>query len=123
MVGKEEEKGNLNTLGGGQVRVTATVALEQPGYFQFAEVVTELIQGVSLRGELEGSEYSFVDLFGGPAADRIAAMQENLQQSDHPSVVDLDARVTDGAYVDGEGEALEQAKAGPGQGKRGRGSR
>ncbi len=69
----------MNALGGEQVRVTAAVSLKQSVPFQLAQVVTELIQPIGFRRELERGEDGFVDLFGGPAADGIAAMQQNLQ--------------------------------------------
>lgn len=74
---------------------------------QFAEVVTELIQTVGFGRELERGEDGFVDLFGRPAADGVAAMEENLQQSDNPGVVDFDSGIAYGADGDGQGEPLQ----------------
>ena len=47
--------------------------------FEFAEIVAELAEPVCLRGKLERGEDGLVNLFGGPAADGVTTMQENLQ--------------------------------------------
>ena len=51
-----------------------------------------------------------MDLFGGPAADGVAAMQQNFQQPDDPGVVDFDAGIADRADGDGQGDPLQQRK-------------
>ncbi len=73
---EEEEERDVNARGGEQVRLTAAVSLKQSVPFQLAQVVTELIQTVGFGRELELGEDGFVHLFGGPAADGIAAMQQ-----------------------------------------------
>ena len=78
--------------------------------FELAQVVAELVQSVCFRGELERGEDCLVNLFGGPAADGTAVMQENLQQPDDPGVVDFDAGITDRADGDGQGDPLQQRK-------------
>ena len=78
-VKKEEQECNLNALGGEQVRVTAGVTLEESVSFQLAQIVAELVQAVSFRREVESGDDGLVDLFSRPAADGIAAVQENLQ--------------------------------------------
>jgi hypothetical protein len=47
--------------------------------FEFAQIVAELVQAVSLRRKLERGEDGGVNLVAGPTADGIAAVQENLQ--------------------------------------------
>jgi hypothetical protein len=43
--------------------------LQQIVPFQFAYIVTELVEAVGFGGKLKGGENGLVDLFGGPAAD------------------------------------------------------
>ena len=52
-----------------------------------------------------------MDLFGGPTADGSAAVQEHLQQSDDPDVMDFDAGITDRADSDGQGQPLQQRES------------
>ena len=59
--------------------------------FEFAQVVAELVQTVGFRGKLEGGEDGLVNLFGCPAADGTAVMEENLQEPNDPNVVVLAA--------------------------------
>ena len=51
-----------------------------------------------------------MNLFGSPAADGTAAMQENLQKPDDPRVVDFDSGITDRADGDGQGNPLQQGE-------------
>ena len=37
--------------------------------FEFTQVVAQLVDAVASVGELEGGDYSLMDLLGGPAAD------------------------------------------------------
>ena len=75
---------------------------------QLAQVVAELVEAVGFGGEVEGGEDGFVDLFGRPAADGGATVQENLHQADDPRVVDFDSGITDGADGDRQGQPLQQ---------------
>ena len=59
---------------------------------EFAEIVTQLVQPVRVDRVLKRGQDGLVDLLGGPAAERVAAVQENLQQTNEPSVVDFDSR-------------------------------
>ena len=63
--------------------------------FEFAQIIAELVQSVCFRGKLERGDDGLVNLFGGPAPDGSAVMQENLQKADDPQVMDLDAGITD----------------------------
>ena len=83
------------------VGVAAAIALDQRVSFEFAEIVTQLVQPVRFGGELKGDQEGFVDLLGGPAADGVAAVQENLQQADDPGVMDFNAGKAD--RTDGDG--------------------
>src|SRR5690242_19701459 len=49
-----------------------------------------------------------VNVFGAPAAEIVAPMQQNLEQSDEASLMELDTRIADRADGDGQGEALQQ---------------
>ena len=51
-----------------------------------------------------------VNLLGGPAADGVAAVQENLDQPDDPHVLDFDSRIADRADSDGQSQPLQQGK-------------
>ena len=62
--------------------------------FEFAQIVAELIESVCVRGELEAGDDRFVDLFGGPAADSAAVMQQDFEKTDDPGVMDFDTGVT-----------------------------
>ena len=108
LVEEQEQERDLNAFGGEAVGVAAAVALQQAVAFEFAQIVAELVQAVGFRGELEGGEDGLVNLFGGPAADGIAAMQQHLQQADDPGVVDFDAGIADRADGDGQGDPLQQ---------------
>ena len=90
---EEEQERNLEALGGQTVGIATTVAFYKRMPLQFAEIVAKLVQSVGFGGKLERSENSFVDLFGGPAADGIPTMQKNLQYADHPHVVDFNAGI------------------------------
>ena len=65
-------------FGGEAVGVAGAVALDQSVTLELAQIVAQLVQTVSLFGEMEGGEDGLVDLLGGPAADVSAAVQENL---------------------------------------------
>ena len=77
---------------------------------ELAQVIAELVEAVGLFGQVEGGEDGLVDLPGAPAAEVVAAVEEDLQQADHPRVVDFDSRIADGADSDGQGDALEQGE-------------
>ena len=49
-----------------------------------------------------------MNLFGCPATDGVAAVQERLQQPDDPCVVDLDSGIADGPDAAGQGQPLEE---------------
>ena len=66
------------------------VALKQSVGFQFAEVVTKLIESVAVGGEAEGSEESGVDVFGAQAAHCCTSVQEDLHQADDAGVMNPD---------------------------------
>ena len=51
-----------------------------------------------------------MDLFGGPASDRTAVMQENLKKPDDPHIMDFDAGIANRADGDGQGDPLQQRK-------------
>jgi len=61
-------------------------------------------------GELECGEDGLVNLLGGPVADGSAAVQEHLQASDDPGVLDLDAGIPHRTDSDRQGQSLQQGK-------------
>ena len=75
---------------------------------QLPQVVAELIQAVGVGGEFESSEYGLVNLFGRPAADSGATMQEYFHQADDPWFMDLDSGITDGANGHRQCQSLQQ---------------
>ena len=79
---KKKEQGNLNPFGSEMVGVAGVVALQQAVPLELAQVVAELVQAVGAVGKVEGGEDGVVDLFGGPAADMTAAMEEDFEQAD-----------------------------------------
>ena len=109
-VKEQEEQGDLNPFWGETVGVAGSVTLQQPVGFELAQVVTELVQPVGAVGEVEGGEDGVVDVLGGPAADLITAVQEDLEEADDAGLVDLDPRIADRADGDWKAEAREQRK-------------
>ena len=89
-VEEQKEQGNLNPFGSEMVGVAGIVALQQAVPLELAQVVAELVQAVGAVGKVEGGEDGVVDLFGGPAADMTAAMEEDFEQADNARIVDLD---------------------------------
>jgi len=79
LVEEQEQERHLHAFGGEPVSVVGTVAFEQGVAFEFAQIVAELVQPVSMSRKLKRTENSLVDLLGSPAADRIAAMEEDFQ--------------------------------------------
>ena len=69
LVKEEKQQCDLDALGGEKVAVAAAVALQQAVTFQFAEIVTELVQAVGGCRELKAGQHGIVDLLGCPAAD------------------------------------------------------
>jgi len=59
-------------------------------------------------GKMETGKDGLVDLGGSPASQAGSSVQENFHQPDHAGVLDLDTRKLDGAYLDGEGQALQE---------------
>ena len=57
--------------------------------FQLAQIVAQLVQTIRWFGETEGGADGLVDFLRGPAADVSAAMQQNLEEPNDSSVVDL----------------------------------
>lgn len=59
-------------------------------------------------GKMETGEEGLVDVSGSPASQAGSSVQENFHQPDHAGVLDLDTRKLNGAYLDGEGQALQE---------------
>ena len=107
---EQEQERDVNSLDRQSVSVAATVAFEQSRAFEFTEIVTKLVESVLFRGKLERGDDGLMNLFGGPAADGAAVMQENLQQSDDPRVMDFDAGIANGADEDRQSDLPQQGK-------------
>jgi hypothetical protein len=95
LVEEQEEERDVNAFGGQPVGIASAVALQQSVTFEFAEVVAELVQSIVFRRKLEGGDDCLVNLFGGPAANGRAVVQQDFAQADDPSVMDLDAGIAD----------------------------
>jgi hypothetical protein len=80
-----------------RIGITAALAFDQAMTFQFPQVVAELIETVGFGGKFEGGEYGLMNLFGSPAADCGATMQEYFHQAGDPRFMDLDSGITDGS--------------------------
>ena len=59
--------------------------------FEFAEVVTELGEGIVFGDELEGGKDGLMDLSGRPPAELGAAVEQHLHEAEHAGVLNLDA--------------------------------
>ena len=79
LVEEQEQECDLDAFCRELVGVAAALALQQTVALQFAQVIAELVQAVGFGGKLERGENGLVDLFGGPAADGGAAVQEDFQ--------------------------------------------
>ncbi len=79
LVEEQEQQRHLQAFSGEAVGITRAIALKQPVPFQLAQIIAELVQAVAVGGELKRGEDGLVNLFGSPAADSVAAMQEDLQ--------------------------------------------
>jgi hypothetical protein len=110
LVEEQEQNRHLDALGRELIGVAAAIAFQQTMAFEFAQIVAQLVQSVSFRGELKRGQNGCMDLFGGPAADGVSAMQQNFQQPDDPGIVDLDAGITDRADSNGQCDPLEEWK-------------
>ena len=78
--------------------------------FEFAEVITELGQGVVCGCELEGGEHGLVDLTEAPSTQLGAAVEQNFHEAEHAGVLDLNARDFGVSRGDGQSQTLEQGK-------------
>ena len=78
-VEEQEQERDVDAFGSETVGITSAIALEKSVTFQLAEIVTELVQSVGLGGKLECSDDDLVNLFGSPAADGVASVQQHLQ--------------------------------------------
>ena len=107
---EQEEQGDLNPFWGETVGVAGSVTLQQPVGFEFAQVVTELVEPVGAVGEVEGGEDGVVDLLG-PAADLTTAVQEDLEEADDTGVVDLDSGIADRVMVIGRPRRCSSGKS------------
>ena len=76
---KQEEQCDVDALCRELIGIAPAIASEQAVTFQFAQVVSKLVQSVGFRGKLKRGQNGLVDLFGGPAADSVATMQQDFQ--------------------------------------------
>jgi hypothetical protein len=74
----------------------------------FSQVVAKSIQTVGFFGKLKTLENDLVNVLGAPVAEIVAAVQQNLHESDDARLVDLDTRIVNRACGDRQGDALEQ---------------
>src|SRR5712691_3886478 len=107
-VKEDEHRRDPDALVGEAIAVPAPFAFDQPMSLHLPQVVPQLREGVTLAGQSECGQHSGMDLGGAPAGELGARVEQDLHQSDHPSVVHLDA--WDSGATDGHRscEALEQ---------------
>jgi len=106
LVKEQKQQRDMHAFGGETVGVATAIAFQQAVPFELAQIVAELVQPVALCRELKGSEDGFMSLFGCRAADGVAAMQQDFQQTNNPGVLDFDFWNADGADIDGQGQFL-----------------
>ena len=107
LVEEQKQQCDLHAFRGEPVGIAAAIALEKSMAFQFAQIVAELIQTVSIGRELKRGEHGCVDLLGGPASHGGSSVKENLQQTDDTDVLDPDAWMADRAFGDWQGKPLQ----------------
>ena len=76
--------------------------------FEFSQVVAELVKAVGFFGKLETLKNNLVNVSGSPAAEAVAAMEQNFQQPDDASLTDLDTGVINRADSERQGDTLQQ---------------
>ena len=76
--------------------------------FEFSQVVAELVKAVGFFGKLETLKNNLVNVSGSPAAEAVAAMEQNFQQPDDASLMDLDTGVINRADSERQGDTLQQ---------------
>jgi hypothetical protein len=78
--------------------------------FEFAEVVTELGEGIVFGDELEGGKDGLMDLSGRPPAELGAAVEQDFHKAEDTGVLDLDAGDFGVSQRDGKGPTLEEGE-------------
>src|SRR5271165_7071587 len=86
---EQEQECDLDAFRRQAVGIAAAIALQQHMTFKLAQIVAELVESIGRFGELEGGQDRLIDLLGGPATDCVAAVQEDLQQTNDAGLVDL----------------------------------
>src|ERR1700745_957844 len=76
--------------------------------FEFAQVVAQLVKAIGFFGELKAPKHNLMNVPGSPAAEAIAAMQQNFEQPDDASLMDLDTGVIERADGDRQADSLQQ---------------
>ena len=76
--------------------------------FEFSQVVAKLVKTVGFFGKLKTLENDLVNVLGAPGAEIVASMQQNLQEPDDASLVDLYPGIVDRPCGDRQGDALQQ---------------
>ena len=76
--------------------------------FEFSQVVAKLVKTVGFFGKLKTLENDLVNMLGAPGAEIVATMQQNLQEPDDASLVNLYPGIVDRPCGDRQGDALQQ---------------
>ena len=76
--------------------------------FEFAQVVAQLVKAIGFFGELEAPKNNLMNVPGSPAAVAVASMQQNFEQPDDASFMDLDTGIVDRADGERQGDTLQQ---------------
>lgn len=110
LVEQEEEQRHPEALGGETIRVAAPVAFKEAVGPELAEIVAELVEPVSLGGQVEGAQDGLVDVRGPPPCDGGAAVDKYFHEADHAGILNLDAGDRGGADLNRPRQTLEQRK-------------
>ena len=64
---KDEQQRDLGPFLCQPIGIALSVACHQAMGFQFAKVISEMVEAIAFRADVEGGQEGFVDLAGGPA--------------------------------------------------------
>jgi len=93
LVKEDEQRRDLGSFLCQAISVALPVSGEQSVRFEFAQIVSELVEFIAVRADAEGGKDGFVDVAGGPAGYYRHVVQHHFHQADHACVVDLESGI------------------------------
>src|SRR5947208_2889093 len=78
LVKEQEKQSHLGSLRSEAIGIASALALEQAVAFELAQIVAELIEGISCGGKTVGLEHSLSQLGSAPAGHMSAAVQQDF---------------------------------------------